>query len=208
MWVPAAYLNCVICWCQATVDFFLKKHLQVYTFVLQKDKTNIELAISQGLLVIAAIAVFSYRLTGGLQILSYLLAAVFLGAAFFAKYILQRTKINKLLLLAIAAAAVFFATWQVFYPIILIVYGFAYKYIIKAEITVNEAGVTQKSFLNNRLFEWGDFNAVMLKDGVLVLDYKNNKVKYLAVNESFNEVDFNAFCQTNLQAAPPKPLNT
>ena len=46
-------------------------------------------------------------------------------------------------------------------------------------------------------FQWTDFNQVLLKDGILTMDFKNNKLiqeEVLETNNDFNEKQFNDFC--------------
>jgi hypothetical protein len=46
-----------------------------------------------------------------------------------------------------------------------------------------------------RIIEWRELNNAMLKDGLLTIDFKNNKIiQQLVLNETTNEQEFNEFC--------------
>ena len=60
--------------------------------------------------------------------------------------------------------------------------------------------------LIKRRFDWSDFNNIVLRDGLLTLDFKNNRLMQKEVAEDDEEDDadeeeFNAFCRENLAAA-------
>ncbi len=166
----------------------------MYKFVFQKDKTDIEIILIQAMLVLAAVAVFAYR-HEGYEILSYILAIVLLAAAVLAKPVLIARGLNKWLLLPIAAVLLFAATWQLYFPLVLLFYGALVKLLVKApELTVDENGVVSKTLFSQKRTAWEAFNTVMIKDGLLVLDHKNNRVQYLPFTENVNEQEFNAYC--------------
>lgn len=175
----------------------------MYKFVFQKDKTDIEVILTQAMLVIAAVAVFVYR-RDAYAAVSYIALVTLLLAAFFVKAILRRPNIKRWMLLYAAALLLFLATWQIYFPLILIVYGAVLKFLIKApELTVQGNGVTLKTIFSNKVIPWTDFNSVLVKDGLLVLDYKNNTVKYLPFTEEIEEQEFNSFCASHIVAANP-----
>ena len=50
--------------------------------------------------------------------------------------------------------------------------------------------------------EWSQLNNVILKDGILTIDFKNNRLLQeivLIKDKDFNEADFNNFCKWKLQ---------
>lgn len=68
----------------------------------------------------------------------------------------------------------------------------------------SEDGIRYPSF-PVRIFRWQEVENVILKDGILTLDFKNNKMLQTAVNQyddvEFSESDFNAFCRDCLHAS-------
>jgi hypothetical protein len=54
-----------------------------------------------------------------------------------------------------------------------------------------------------RIIEWNELNNVILKDGLLTIDFKNNKIIQQLIKHSnaTNEKEFNEFCRQQLKAA-------
>lgn len=73
---------------------------------------------------------------------------------------------------------------------------------IKKQFTFNitNAGVEIIASMQNQTHQWSQFNNVILKDGLLTLDYTSNKILQTEVNEAFyvNEAEFNEFCRKQL----------
>ena len=69
-----------------------------------------------------------------------------------------------------------------------------------------EIGFSDEEILRNTLFKkkyrWSDLNNVILKDGLLTMDFKNNKLfqKEALDDEEMDadEAEFNAYCQKRL----------
>ncbi|MCX6319923.1 MAG: hypothetical protein NTW29_21770 [Bacteroidetes bacterium] len=72
----------------------------------------------------------------------------------------------------------------------------------KPEVTVTEEHIRYPAFPPAR-FSWTQLNNIILKDGLLTIDLKNNRLIQQTVDEkisSVNEPIFNEFCQQQLQA--------
>jgi hypothetical protein len=66
-------------------------------------------------------------------------------------------------------------------------------------VTVDENQVIWPSF-PKKLFSWAELSNVILKDGLLTIDLKDNKLiqQPLEMEASIDEKDFNEFCQRQL----------
>ncbi len=67
-------------------------------------------------------------------------------------------------------------------------------------VNINEEEVIYPSF-PKRKFSWKDLNNLILKDGLLTIDFKNNKLIQQSVAETsstINEKEFNEFCKQQL----------
>lgn len=67
-------------------------------------------------------------------------------------------------------------------------------------IVINEAG-TKYDFFPRRFVQWNDLNNLVLKDGLLTIDRKNNRITQAMIDEnktSVNEKEFNEFCNQQL----------
>ena len=54
-----------------------------------------------------------------------------------------------------------------------------------------------------RIIQWNELNNVILKDGLLTIDFKNNKIIQQLIKHSnqINEKEFNDFCKEQLESA-------
>ena len=72
-------------------------------------------------------------------------------------------------------------------------------------VKINQQSIRYPSF-PARHFRWTDLNNVVLKDGILTIDFKNNKLiqQHIDANKpSPDEKDFNEFCMEQLRTAKP-----
>jgi len=78
-----------------------------------------------------------------------------------------------------------------------------YGLTVRAQrVRVSEKGVSYPSFPPKQ-FGWDQFQNVILRDGLLTLDWKNNRLLQQPADDtetSVNEADFNDFCRKQLQA--------
>ena len=73
------------------------------------------------------------------------------------------------------------------------------------EIGVNEGGITINSFPKKK-FSWNDFVNVIIKDNMLTIDFKNNRIlqKETDVDVPADlEKEFNDFCKNRINQLPP-----
>ena len=104
----------------------------------------------------------------------------------------------------------FFAIWWFFAGVywmgcLVFIFGlFASVYKQKIQVIITGDAVVYKSF-PNRTFNWEDLNNVILKDGILTIDFKSDKIIQQLVEETdVIEAEFNLFCSTRLQAVNNK----
>lgn len=166
----------------------------VYTFVIKNNKTDIELALTRAMLAVAAVAAYVYP-NESYYFLSYILSALLLLASLSAKLIGNKIKSGKYVMLLLAALILFFTSGQIYFSLILIFYGGVLKFLIKDTIiTVTAQGISIKNIFGTSNQPWTVFSNVIIKDGLLSFDLKNNKVRYIAVAEEIDEEAFNSFC--------------
>jgi hypothetical protein len=91
--------------------------------------------------------------------------------------------------------------------LLIIVADFILAYLyLKAKkdftIKVSNNGV-EFSGLPYRSFNWAMLNNVIIKDGLLTIDFKNNKLiqQYLPKNNQSKEKDFNDFCKACIEGS-------
>ena len=85
----------------------------------------------------------------------------------------------------------------------IVLYIFQFISSRKLEIQFAEANITFPSY-PIKTFHWKELNNVILKDGILTIDFKNNKLIQQTIDESsivINEKEFNEFCLEQLKAS-------
>ena len=167
----------------------------MYTFTIKDNSPDINIEVTRSLLALAAIASLLYR-HNQFYFLNILAAVTLLIAAIFISRLLSKLQFNTNLLLAIAAVILFIATRSVPFALILVVSGLVVKKMYKKPlVTVNTKEVRLTKMLGDVVHEWDEFNNIILKDNLLTLDFKTNKLLQLNIVE--NKVDentFNTFC--------------
>jgi hypothetical protein len=69
----------------------------------------------------------------------------------------------------------------------------------KVQVIFLDEQIIYKSF-PKKIFNWADINNVILKDGLLTIDFKNNKlIQQLLEEDKTDEESFNIFCHEKLQ---------
>src|SRR5207253_7480436 len=69
----------------------------------------------------------------------------------------------------------------------------------KPVVFFSQKKIRYPSFIYRNI-DWNELNNAMLKDTLLTLDFKNNKlIQQLLIDENVNEKDFNEFCAEQLE---------
>jgi hypothetical protein len=93
--------------------------------------------------------------------------------------------------------------WGIFFSFLYLVAAILEKQAkAPLEIGVDETGLTFNS-LHKKSVPWSELNNVLIKDGVITVDYKNNKLFQKNIDEEVSislETEFNRFCSNNLMA--------
>lgn len=151
-----------------------------------------QIMITRAMLVIAAIAILVFRDEG--HYLNLFLSAALLIAAIFIRLLMVRFRVSKLIVLSAAAIILLISTHSIAFALILVVFGHLAGFLFKRPIiAVNERGVTIKKTLGNSEYGFSEFSNIILKDMLLTLDFKNNKLLQLTVDEATTAIDENAF---------------
>lgn len=167
----------------------------MYTFNIKDNSPDINVAVTRSLLALAAVTSLLYQ-NNQFYFINIAAAIILIMAAVFIKRLLKKLQLNTTLLLSLAAVILFVATRSIPFAAILMLYGLLVKKIYKNPlVTVNTKGISITKMLGNPIHEWSEFNNIILKDSLLTLDFKNNKLLQLNIRE--NNVDencFNTFC--------------
>lgn len=139
--------------------------------------------------------------------LAYLLGSVFIAAVLIWN-VIQSRKGKKvyysraMLIAALVWMKMPYLQWLSFVFIILALLEYQAKYSI--EIGFSDREIVFNSLLKKR-YNWKDFTNIVLKDGLLTLDFANNKILQREIEDDdepdAEEEEFNAFCREQIGKA-------
>ncbi len=176
----------------------------MFVFKIKDNSTAIDIVVTRALLALAAIVALVYR-TGDNFWINFIIAMLLFISSAGMKILLLRFRVDKLLITGIAAVLLFFATHSVGFAIVLVGYAAIVKVLYQQPaVQVSKEGLQLKKMIVSNHYEWSSFANVVLKDRLLTLDFTNNKLLQLDIDESSglaDEAAFNNFCRQCLIAA-------
>ncbi len=184
----------------------------VYQYVVTlKNQTHRYLDILGLILSVVSVVCFSFELLRSDNVsLAYLIGVVaVLGFIIF--NLTQQAKKRKvyysraLLLAGLVWIKMPYCSWLLFVFIVLALLEYQAKYSIEIGFSDNEIVVNS---LFKKRYNWEQFNNIVLKDGLLTLDFANNRVLQREVEDDeeddADEDEFNDYCRMQLKAVSQK----
>lgn len=169
----------------------------MYTFKIKDNTPDINVLVSRCLLVLGAMGALVFRSNQPFFI-NILTAIILFSGAMVSNILIIKFKWNRSLPLLIGAFILLIATHSLLISAILLLFELIiHKLYRQPLVIVNTEGVEIKKMLSINLHTWVEFNNIILKDDLLTLDFKDNKLWQLTIMEGGNEVDegsFNTFC--------------
>lgn len=184
----------------------------IYQYVvILKNKHSKYIDLIGLLLGILSVIFFVRELIVAHQVgIAYLLGAVFVTGVLIWN-IVQSSKGKKvyysraLLVAALVWMKMPYFQWLTFVFIILALLEYQAKYSL--EIGFSDQEIVINSLFKKR-YQWTQFDNIVLKDGLLTLDFTNNRILQREIeDEEDNEADedeFNAYCRKQLVKASPE----
>lgn len=170
----------------------------MYSFRIKADASDIDIPAVRSLLVFAAFIIAISR-NNHIYAVNILVCIVLIMAAFIAELLLVKYRIHTLLLIGVAALLLAVCTLNVIFPLIMMAIAFTLRYLYVAPIVeMDEKGIRIKKTFSNKEYDWALFNQVIIKDGLLSLDFKNNKVLQVELTGTVDEEHFNTFCSQKI----------
>lgn len=169
----------------------------MYTFKIKDNSPDINVLIARSLLALCGILSLLYHSNHNYYINITASIVLFIMSVWVNKLFAQ-FRLNVSLLLCIAAVILFIATGSLAFATVLVVYSLMVKKLhVKPIINISTEGVNIIKLFGDPIHPWSEFNNVILKDNLLTLDFKNNKLLQLTIAENDTSVDenmFNTFC--------------
>jgi hypothetical protein len=173
-----------------------------FVIVLKNEKLKTYTVISW-LIIILNFAAFIYMgITKKATIdnLPYFAAGMLLCIFVARKLIKRETIDNEMISLSFSIIILTWVIIQLFWIAAIILFLFIVQEISRRKLVVLvfEDSISYPSF-PKRFIEWKDLNNVILKDGLLTIDLKSNRVLQHEIISVVYESEFNEFCQSRIQ---------
>jgi len=168
----------------------------MFIFTIKDNRMAMDVAIIRALLALAAIASIIYR-TPNSFLINISAAVILFLLSVFSKAILVRFSIRPFLLAVLSAILFFIATHAFIFALLLLMAAVLPAFFYKPPVVeVGEDIIVVKRMIGSSAYDWEKFSNIILKDNLLTLDFKNNKVLQLEVDEktAIDEKKFNGFC--------------
>ena len=175
-----------------------------YTFHIQSEGPQLDVLITRALLGLSALACILFG-NQPYRFVDYFIALVLVVVAILLKKLIQQFQLGRIVIIGLAAILLFISTGSFIFAAILVLYGFAVKFLYpKNVVEVADSGVLFNRVLGNSHAAWTEINNLVLKDHLLTIDFKNNKLLQLTTDPRDTEIDeaaFNRFCSRFLHPA-------
>ena len=174
-----------------------------FTIILKNENQKTYTVISW-LVIALNFAAFVYIGLAGSSKISNLpyFSAGLLAVMFFSRFISKREAFeNDSISLAFGIVIISWIVLQFYWAAIIIIILFLFQDISRRKLVVLffDDSIIYPSF-PKRTIEWKELNNVVLKDGYLTIDFKNNKIFQNEIISPTSEIDFNEFCEEQLKA--------
>lgn len=122
-------------------------------------------------------------------------------------FIIRRIMVKRKLHLYLIDETIFFlfaAVWlwkSLIIALLMVLVGILFKVSLAAFRFVFTKNGVEKDFFPKKIFPWSDFHQVILKDGLLTLDFKNDRLMQGTVENmhSIDQDEFNLFATEQLR---------
>ena len=125
--------------------------------------------------------------------------------ALFIDLLFEKWGVRKIILLLVASIVLLVATNSFIIALSLFLFGMLSSYFNPSHrIHINQQLIELQNGIFGKSYNWNEFSNVILKDELLTLDFKNNRLIQLAVEVNItpvNEIEFNEFCHILLETA-------
>ncbi|UEG48792.1 hypothetical protein LK994_09100 [Ferruginibacter lapsinanis] len=173
----------------------------MYSFLIKTNKSNVDIVIVRAIFAVAATAAFVQSQEYG--ILGIIAGALLIAVSIFVNAIRKKLQITAFILLIIGIVLLCFITQSPYFALVLVLHWLLERFLHKeTRVDIDSSGIRFIKPLNEKVFSWKDIQHVVLKDGLLTIDYTNNHFSQSEVNSIGVDLDeraFNQFCSTQLQ---------
>ncbi|HMZ45407.1 MAG TPA: hypothetical protein PKG56_06910 [Chitinophagaceae bacterium] len=157
--------------------------------------------LAYGLMIVNGLIFLLFALKSNIYKLAFIYSALLITTTLVSIFI----KKYKSIFYNVSYLLIAFSWIQLNYPwigvLLIILLSVTKKFTADIAVTINEKEVEIKNVFSNN-YQWSSFQNVILKDKLLTLDFKNNKILQVEILNKTTleqEKEFNEFCQSCLK---------
>ncbi|MBX2931812.1 MAG: hypothetical protein KF781_07705 [Chitinophagaceae bacterium] len=168
-----------------------------FTFYIKNTRKKQLWLLAYGLLIVNALLFFLFALKLIFHKWIFIPASFAFAIALFG--LLYKNKTSFLYKIGAVIVCIGWIKLSYFWlAIVMIILLSIVEYIAKdTTLIFNQSAIMLKAVLNKK-YQWNELQNVVLKDGLLTIDFRNNKLLQLEIDNLINEKEFNEFCQQQL----------
>lgn len=179
----------------------------MYSLTVKDKGPDIGLMLTRALLSVSAVATFVYE-TDVPVFVNYAGTILLIGAAVFTRALTQKFRVHQLVLFVFAAIVLYIVTHSFAFALVLLFYASLLKLLDvfvfnkPPSVEINLTGIIINKHFAKPVYAWVCFSNVILKDNLLTLDFKDNKVLQLETDSNgvIDVQQFNDFCARQITA--------
>jgi hypothetical protein len=173
-----------------------------FTILLKNEKLRTYTIISWLIIAMNVISFIYLGVSGRSKVanLPYFSSALLITIFFF-RFVSKREAFeNDSISLCYSIAVITWIVLQLYWAAGVLLLLFLFQDVSRRKLTVLvfDDRIVYPSF-PKRTIEWKELSNVVLKDGILTIDLKNNKVYQNEITSPASELDFNEFCEEHLK---------
>jgi len=175
----------------------------MYTLHIKENRPQLEITLFRALLFFAGLTSLLLK-TNSNYLINVVAAILLFSSAVLIEFLLLKLSIRKFVLLTAASIVFLLATHSFIYSLIfLIAVLLSSNFNQSSQIYISKDLIQLKKGLINNTYHWNEFSNIILKDELITMDFINNRLLQLMVDEKLskiNEAEFNEFCSGLLKS--------
>jgi hypothetical protein len=169
----------------------------MYTLHIKENRPQLEITLFRALLAFAALTSLVLK-TNSNYLINVVAALLLFCSAVFIEFLLVKLSMRKFVLLIVASIIILVATHYILYSLIFLIVGLlSSNFNQSSQIFISRDLIQlKKGFLKNT-YHWNEFSNIILKDELITMDFINNRLIQLMIDEKatkIKEAEFNQFC--------------
>lgn len=179
----------------------------MYTLQAHTDTRSADVYVLRTLLLAAAIWEVAYGVSSA-SWFRYTALGVLLLLAWFCRFLQVHPSITYLRIVVLGACLLLLSTRNPLHALLFVLFAFLPRLFYgNGKILLDETGVSVPHYGRPRRYSWSELQHVVLKDGLLSIDFRNNRLIQLLIETEKTPVDektFNEFCNGKLRVPQPQ----